>query len=50
MGELTETPEAIKNAIGGWSNQKSVADHYGEGYKDEILHKYLIAAFKWLDE
>ena len=45
-----ETPLDIKDAIGGWSNKKSVAEHYGEGYSDQILQKHLMAAFKWLDE
>ena len=45
-----ETPLDIKDAIGGWSNKKSVAEHYGEGYSDQILQKYLMAALKWLDE
>jgi integrase len=45
-----ETPLDIREAIGGWSNKKSVAEHYGEGYSDQILQKHLMAAFKWLDE
>lgn len=45
-----ETPSAVRLAICGWSNQEGVAEHYGEGYSDQILQKYLMAALKWLDE
>lgn len=38
------TPTAIKNAIGGWSNQGGVAEHYGEGHADSILRQHLFNA------
>lgn len=43
-------PPAIRHAICGWSNQEGVAEHYGEGYTDQILRTYLMTAFKWLDQ
>ncbi len=42
------TPDAIKNAIGGWSNTKSVAEHYGEGHSELVLRRHLLAALDWL--
>jgi integrase len=41
-------PDAIKNAIGGWSHQQSVADHYGEGHADSVLRNYLLTALSWV--
>lgn len=41
-------PDAIKNAIGGWSNTKSVAEHYSEGHSELVLRRYLLAALDWL--
>jgi integrase len=41
-------PDAIKDAIGGWSNTKSVAEHYGEGHSEHVLRRYLLAALDWL--
>jgi integrase len=41
-------PTAIKNAIGGWSNQEGVAEHYGEGYSDHVLRTHLLNALNWL--
>ena len=41
-------PNAIKNAIGGWSNQEGVAGHYGEGHSDAILRNHLLSALSWL--
>ena len=41
-------PDAIKNAIGGWSNTQSVAEHYGEGHSELVLRRYLLAALDWL--
>jgi integrase len=45
-----ETPSAIRHAICGWSNQEGVAEHYGEGYTDQVLRTHLMTAFKWLDD
>jgi integrase len=44
-----ETPSAIRLAICGWSNQEGVAEHYGEGYTDQIMRTHLMAALRWLD-
>lgn len=36
-----DIPDAVVNAIGGWSENKNVGSEYGQGYKIEKLNKYL---------